>query len=153
MILDNLAIPTAVMHSGDRVSDFFAECVRRDVPGLPFVSGQGEITGRISIRHIFKETCVPHWAIRAAHVLGDRIDAVNIPHVRARQILDEPVDHYVLPEFASSTSQSPIVKGLAIMEQVNSSYIFLIDDGRYAGIVTHMKIASRLMDRAGDVVL
>ncbi len=153
MILDHIAIPTAVMRREHRVEDFFAECVRRDVPGLPFVNDQGEITGRISIRHVFKETCIPHWAIRAAHVLGDRIDAVNIPHVRAREILAEPVEKYRLPAFASSTPRSPIVKGLAIMEQVNTSYIFLIDDGQYTGIVTHMKIARQLMEKAGNVIL
>jgi hypothetical protein len=153
MDLRNLAIPTAVIHPGARVREFFAECVRRDVPGVPYVDEQGVIVGRLSIRHSFKQSCIPRWVINAAHVLGDGIHAVNIPHVQAKALLDEPVERHLLRGFASSSSHSPIVKGLAIMEQENTSYIFLIDEGVYKGVVTHMAIARRMMESTGTLEL
>ena len=50
----------------------------------------------------------------------------------------------VLAPVAIVTSSAPVVKALAMMEQYNSSYAFVIDDDQYRGIVTRMGIA-RLM--------
>lgn len=153
MDLKNLAIPTAVMRAGMSIGDFLRECVKSDVPGLPFANEQGEIVGRISIRHCFKECCIPHFMIDTAHLLGDEIEAVNIPHIDARRLLDEPVERYLLSDFPHATPNSPLIKGLAFMEQLNSAYIFLIEDGNYCGIVTHMAISKRIIESTGHLEL
>ena len=70
---------------------------------------------------------------------------VSIPEVLAREILDMHVDPFVLENIASVTPESPVVKALAIMEQYNSGYIFLIDEGLYKGIVTRMGIAALML--------
>jgi len=144
--LENLAIPTAVMRAGQSIGDFLRECVAKDVPGLPFADAQGKIVGRISIRHCLKECCIPRYVIDSAHLLGDAIDAVNIPHVDARRLLGEPVENYLLSNFPHASSGSPLIKGLAYMEQLNTTYIFLIDGDDYCGIVTHMGISKRLLE-------
>jgi len=48
--------PTAIAHPGMTVLDVFRECVKADVPGIPFQDGKGNITGKASIRHVLKET-------------------------------------------------------------------------------------------------
>ena len=145
MRLENLAQPTATIRAGMSVGDFMAECVRSNVRGLPYVDGAGRVVGRLSIRHCFRETCIPDFVVKAAHVLGDAIQAVNIPPVAARDILDRPVEPLVLDSFAHAGSNAPVMKALAIMEQLNTSYLFVIDEGKYRGIVTHMAIAGRML--------
>jgi hypothetical protein len=40
------------------------------------------------------------------------------------------------------------------LEQLQSDYLFLVDDGDYKGVVTHMGIAQRLLEAvAGDDVI
>lgn len=153
MKLENLAIPTDVIRPGMTVGDFLEECVKQDVPGIPYVNEQGVIVGRISIRHCFKESCVPHYVINAAHLLGDDIDSVDIPNVAASKLLQSPVEPYVLKKYPVASSSSPVIKGLAIMEQMNTSYIFLIDKGEYRGVVTRMGIARRIIEASGRVLL
>ena len=146
MILDKLAKPTQVIRSGMKVGAFFQQCVEHDVAGLPFVNHAGEVVGRISMRHIFKQTCIPKYVLDAAHLLGDDIEEVNIPRQRAFDLLEQPVDGFLLNRFPSARPSSPVIKGLAIMEQQGSSYIFIIDDDGYQGIVTHQDIARRMIE-------
>lgn len=148
MVLENLAIPTDVIRPGARVRDFLAECIRCNVPGLPYVNDAGQIVGRLSLRHCFKTSCIPLYLIEAAQVLGDDIQEVNIPEGRAEEFLNEPVERHLLKPMARTSSRSPLIKGLAIMEKFNTGYIFLIDDGVYKGIVTHLEIAQRVIEHS-----
>ena len=148
MVLENLAIPTGVVRPGARIRDFLTECIRCKVPGLPYVDATGRIIGRISLRHCFKTSCIPLYLIEAAAVLGDNIEEVNIPDVQVEQFLDEPVERHLLKPMARTSSRSPVIKGLAIMERFNTGYIFLIDDGVYKGVVTHLEIAQRLIEHS-----
>jgi hypothetical protein len=151
IILENLAIPTGVMRSGSTVRDFFTEALRCRVPGLPYVDAKGRITGRLSIRHCFKQSAIPHYLIDSAHLLGDDIHEVNITHSDLPKFLATPVEQFLLKPMALTSSRSPLIKALAIMEHFNTSYIFLIDGIEYRGIVTHMEIAHRLLEHSGLV--
>ena len=153
MIIENLAIPTGVTRPGEKMAAFLEECVRCDVPGLPYVDETGQVVGRLSIRHFFKEDCVPPYMLNAAHLLGDDIQKVRIPHIKRSELLAEPVERYVLQNFPHISSRSPIIKGMAIMEQCNSSYLFVIDDGEYKGVVTRMGIARRLLEAPDETVI
>lgn len=153
MNLHNLAIPTAVIHPGSRIQDFFETCLIYGAPGLPYVDATGTIVGRLSIRHVFKCTCIPDYVLRAAHLLGDNIESVNVPRVQVSHLLQEPVEKYVLKEYAVASSHTPVVKGLAIMEQLNTNYLFVIDENDYKGIVTHMAIAHRVIEQTDNLEL
>ena len=153
MHLSKLAKPTPVIKAGMLLMDFFRFTVEHNVKGLPYVDESGKIIGRLSLRHCFRETCLPHYVIHAAHMLGDSIDAVDLPRIKASEILSQPVESFVKSDYAVASSKSPIVKGLAIMEQLDTSYIFLVDDGKYEGIVTHMAIAKRVLHHADTVKL
>ena len=50
--LSEIIIPTAVARAGMTIGEVFEECVARDVSGIPFVDGQGKVSGRVSIGEI-----------------------------------------------------------------------------------------------------
>lgn len=150
MRLIDIIVPTRVVRPGMTIEEAFEECAARNVPGLPYCDAQGQVVGRVSIRNTLKLTCIPKYMVKAAHLLGDQLEHVRIPELQARQVLEMPVEPFVMENIATVTSESPVVKALAIMEQYNSGYIFLIDDGVYKGIVTRMGIAA-LMLRCREV--
>ena len=145
MRLLDIIVPTGVARAGMSVREVFEECVKRNVPGIPYVDEDDQVIGRVSIRHTLKQTCIPKYMVKAAHLLGDSLQHVSIPEVLAREVLEMQVDPFLLENIATVTSESPVVKALAIMEQYNSGYIFLIDDGIYKGIVTRMGIAALML--------
>jgi len=149
MRLDNMVVRTGVAQSGMTVGQVFRECVDRQVPGIPFVDTEGRLSGRVSIRNTLKQTCIPEFMVRHAHLLGDDVRSLRIPEEHARRVLDMPVDPFVMARIATITSHSPVVKALAIMEEYNTSYIFVLDGEDYRGVVTLMGIACRMLELKG----
>lgn len=147
--LEEALVRTGVARPGMSVRDVFRDCVTHNVPGIPFCDGQGELVGRVSIRHVLKLTCVPGFMVKGAHLLGDVVEAVRIPDVLARGLLDLAIDEFVLEPVAIVSSAAPVVKALAMMEHFNSAYAFVIDDGEYKGLVTRMGIASLMLEQSG----
>lgn len=147
MQLLDIVVPTGMAHSGMTVGDVFAECVARNVPGIPFADDEGRIIGRVSIRHTLKMTCIPEYMVKGAHLLGDAIDHLALRDDEIRYLLDLPVDGFVLEDMAHLSAASPIVKALSVMEHYNTGYIFLCDDNAYKGMVTRMGIARLLLER------
>lgn len=147
MQLLDIVVPTGMAHAGMKVGDVFAECVACNVPGIPFADEKGRITGRVSIRHTLKMTCIPEYMVKGAHLLGDAIDHLAVRDDEVRYLLDLPVDGFVLEDVAHLSAASPIVKALSVMEYYNTGYIFLCDDEAYKGIVTRMGIARLLLEK------
>jgi len=145
MKLEHLSIATGVMRKGMTLRDFFEECVRCNVPGLPYVDDQDRIVGRISIRDVYKHMAIPDSVIKVAHLLGDRTDQLDLPEMKVSETLRMPADTYLLDNIPGVSPRSSIVKALAIMEMYNTSYIFLIENGKYNGLVTRMVIAHRML--------
>jgi predicted transcriptional regulator len=145
MKLEHLAIATGVMRKGMTVRNFFEECARCNVAGLPYVNDQDKVVGRISIRDVYKHMAIPDHLIKVAHMLGDHTDRLDLPEMKVLETLALPVETYLLENIPSVSPESSIVKALAIMEMFNTSYIFLIEDGEYKGVVTRMVIAHRML--------
>ena len=143
--LREVITPTRVARAGMSVGEVFEECVAKRVPGIPFCNTRGEVVGRVSLRHTLKMTCVPSYLVKGAHLLGNVIEEVLIPEELARDVLRMPAENFVLETRAVVTSATPVVKALAVMEQYNSSYAFVIDNGEYKGMVTRMWIASLML--------
>ena len=55
-----------------------------------------------------------------------------------------PIDPYIQEPHLSITPGSSVVKALALMEQSDTSYIFVVDEERYLGVVTIHNLASKL---------
>lgn len=148
--LTEIIIPTGVARTGMTVGDVFEECVACDVSGIPFCDDQGNVTGRVSIRHTMKMTCIPDYMVKGAHLLGDRIGAVTMPGDLASDVLRLPVDPFVIERLTIVTPAAMMIKVMAMMEQNNTDYAFVIDDDdAYRGVVTRMGIAN-LMLKAGN---
>ncbi len=145
MILREVMITTLVAHAGMTVGEVFQECVTKSVAGLPYRDEKGSIVGRISMRHVFREKCVPRDVVGGAHLLGDAISHLELQDIEKCHILGQPVEPFLLTTIPSLNSSSPVIKAVAIMEQYNSSYLFIIDDGVYQGTVTRAGIASLLV--------
>ena len=137
---------TDVMRKGMTLRDFFKEASRCNVPGLPYADDKNKIVGRISVRHTYKHIAVPDNIVGLADAMGDQTDRLDLSERRILKALALPVETYLLENIPSVTPQSSIVKALAIMEAHNTHYIFLIEDGKYRGVVTRMVIATRMLE-------
>lgn len=146
MKLQNIAVPTKIMRHGMTVFDFFEEALSRKVPGLPYANEEGRIVGRISVRNIYKKLAVPDNVLIIADMLGDLSDSLDPPEIKVAELMDSPVEAYLLEGIPSVSSGSSAVKAFALMEVHNSSYIFLIDDEEYKGVVTRMDLARRMLE-------
>jgi len=146
MKLQNIAVPTKIMHRGMTIFDFFEEALSRRVPGLPYANEKGQIVGRISVRNIYKKLAVPDNVLIIADMLGDLSDKLDPPEIKIAELMASPVEGYLLDEIPTVSSVSSAVKAFALMEVHNSSYIFLIDDGEYKGVVTRMDLARRMLE-------
>ena len=151
MKLQRLAVMTEVMRQSMTVRHFFEEAVRSNVPGLPFFDEDNHIVGRISVRDVFKRIAVPSSYLRLVDAIGDETNRLDMSEQRILDSLALPVETYLLDNIPSVSPASSLVKALAIMEAYNTSYIFLIEDGKYMGIVTRMVIANRLLDWLAEV--
>ena len=141
MNLDPILIPTKVAKPGMIVSEVFAECIRANIPGIPFCDAQGTICGRITLKNILKKACLPEYMVELARILGDQLSCMGDMEAKAKQLMNNPVDPYILEPHISLTSDSPAVKALALMEQNDTSYIFVVDEGRYKGVITIQGLA------------
>jgi len=146
MKLKRLATMTGFMRHGMTVRDFFQEAVRCNVPGLPYVDDRDQITGRISIRDVYKRTAVPDNLLGLADAMGDQTDKLDLPEIKVMEIMASPVEVFLLENIPSVSPRSTVVKALALMEVHNSSYIFLIENGVYEGVVTRQVIARRMLE-------
>ncbi len=144
MKLGNLAISTGVVGPHDAVRAVFGECVRADVGGLPYVE-DGVIKGRISIRHIMREQCIPSFMRGAAHLVGDQAQ-FNLDRDELEALLARPALEFLLPARGTVSSNTTVIRGMALMEQLDTSYLFVVDEGVYQGVITRMLIASRMLD-------
>lgn len=146
MKLERLATMTGYMRHGMTLRDFFQEAVRCNVPGLPYVNDQDQIVGRISVRDVYKRVAVPDSLLRIADAIGDQTDNLDMPEIKVMETMASPVENYLLEKMPSVSPRSSIVKALSLMELHNSSYVFLIEDGQYQGVVTRMVIARRMLE-------
>ena len=144
MKLKQVLIPTKVASEGMTVREVFIECGRVNIPALPFCTQSGRITGRITLKNILKISCLPDYMIESARILGEEMSCMEDVEAKARRMLDTPMDPYVQEPALSLSSESPIIKALALMEQNDTSYLFVVDNGQYRGAVTIQCLAKLL---------
>jgi CBS domain-containing protein len=144
MKLKQVLIPTRVATAGMTVREVFAECSRANIPALPFCTRTGRIRGRVTLKNILKISCLPEYMVKEARILGDQMSCMDDVEAKAKQLLDNPVDPYVQDPSLSLNSDATVLKALAIMEQNDTSYLFVVDDGQYQGIVTIQGLARTL---------
>ena len=144
MNVEQVLISTKVAKAGMTVREFFEECDRANIPGLPFCDADEQIIGRVTLKNVLKHGCLPEYVVELAHVLGEQISNLQDVEAEAAQLLNSMVDQYKQEPHLSLTSASSAVKALAMMEREDTSYIFVVDEGRYKGVVTIHRLASIL---------
>lgn len=126
------------------VREVFEECSRANTPSLPFCDDSGRISGRVTLKNILKHACLPDFLVEMAMVLGEELSHMQDMASETTHLMDGAVDAYVQEPHISLTSDSSAIKALARMEQSDTSYIFVVDDGRYLGVVTIHSLATTL---------
>ena len=146
MRLENIIQPTGVITEGMTIRDGFIECVKNNVPGIPCVDAGGKVTACFSIRKTIMSACIPAVLVKYADLLGDIPDCTSIPEEHARQVLSLPADTFINHDVIAISSASTIAKSVALMEKHKVSYLFVIDDDKYHGVVTIENIARRMLE-------
>ena len=149
LVIDNI-IRTKVVTPGMLVREVFAECGRAHVQALPFVDQNGTVRGRVTLKHVMRRACLPEHMVASASLLGSFMSCVNNAHSKITQILAGEIDRYVRDAHETISSGEPAIKALALMEQNDTSYLFVIDDGEYRGIVTIQGIADTMSRMIAD---
>jgi len=142
--VEQMLTPTMVATAGMTVRELFEECTRANTPGLPFCDASSQIIGRVTLKNILKHAWLPEYLVEMARVLGQQLSTVQDMEAEAKQVLGKPVDQYTQEPHLSITSASSAVKALAMMEQNDTSYIFVVDEGEYKGVVTIHGLADAL---------
>jgi len=138
-------IPTRVAKPGMKVREIFEACSEANTPGIPFCDDNGRISGRVTLKNILLKSCLPEFIVEMAMVLGEQLSHMQDMGTETRQLLDDPVDAYVQEPHISLTSDSPAIKALALMERNDTSYIFVVDEGLYLGVITIHSLANALL--------
>jgi len=144
MNVEQVLIATTVAKAGMTVRELFEECTRANTPGLPFCDVSGQITGRVTLKNILKHGCLPEYLVEMAHVLGEQLTNLQDMKTVAEWLLSNTVDQYKQEPHLSITSASSAIKALAMMEREDTSYIFVVDEGKYKGVVTIHYLADAL---------
>ncbi len=82
---------------------------------------------------------------RIGQVPGEEMSCMEDIEARAKQLLCVPVDPYVQEPALFLSPEAPAIKALAIMEQNDTSYLFVVDKGQYQGAVTIQSLAKMLI--------
>jgi predicted transcriptional regulator len=146
MKLKTITIHTRVIKAGMTVREVFEECTRANTPGLPVCDDHDRVTGRVTLKHILKRFCLPDYLVEMAPILGEQISHVQDIESLAEQLLDSRIELFIQTPHASTTSASSAIKALALMEKIDSSYLFVIDEGRYQGVVTIQSLSEIILN-------
>ena len=147
MKLENILIKVEAAHSGMCVGEMFDRCLKYQVPSLPFVDADGRITGRLSIKNCLKRSCLPEHMVEMADVLSPKLSCLKNAEAKAKQVLTQPVDQYLLKPPKAIKSDSAVMKVLAMMEKMDTGFLFVVDEnGIYQGVVTIQSLANRMLE-------
>ncbi len=144
--IEQILTPTQVIEPGMRVRDLFLECGRAQVQALPYRNAEGQLSGRITLKNVLRVSCLPEYMVSLASLLGPQLSCVDSAEAKAREILGNPVEPYVQALPKTIHSSAPLIKALAFMEQNDTSYIFVVDEGVYQGIITIQGIAHKMTE-------
>jgi CBS domain-containing protein len=148
MTVASVMIPTGTAHPGMTVGALFDLCGRDHVQALPFVGADGRINGRVTLKNILRVSCLPEYVVELAPLLSSKLSCVEHAEEKAREIIGNPIEPYVQRPHQSISSGAPLIKALALMEKSDTSYIFVVDEGTFQGVITIQGIAAKMSELA-----
>ena len=91
---------------------------------------------------------VPADLIKHAHLIGKAIDHLDFKECLKAEFLNKPVTEVMIDQVLHLSPDSQVIKALALMEQYNTAYLFVVDDqGNYLGTVTRLGIARHILQK------
>jgi len=141
MNIQSVLIPTIILRPGMYVRDMFAECRKLCIHALPYADKTGVLCGRLTLKNVMRSSCLPEYIVELSHLLGNQMSCIENTEEKMRETICNPIEPYTLELGETITSAEPLVKALAIMVKNETSYIFVVDDGDYKGLVTIQGIA------------
>jgi len=136
--------PTKIATRDMSVREFVIECTRANTPGLPFATPSGRISGRVTLKNILKLSCLPDYIVENARILGDHLSCMDNIEAKTKEMMESPVEAFVQEPHLAIEVDSTAFKALAMMEQNDTSYLFVVDKGQYLGAVTIQSLARKL---------
>ena len=97
------------------------------------------------MRYILRKNCIPEFMIRNVHLLGNTLSPLAIADNQVLELLSSPVDPFIRFDLTIVAPQATMAKVLAMMESNDTTYCFVVDNGRYLGIITIMDIAQHML--------
>lgn len=146
MKLKSILIPTVFAREGMKARDIFTICVEAGVPALPYLNSKGERRGFVSISGIMHHGCLPNYMVELAMVLGDQLSCIKDARTKVKELMEHPIEPYVDKPLHPITSETPIIKAMAILEKYHSSFLFVFDGDEYRGVITSQGIAQRMLE-------
>lgn len=150
MDLHSVLIKTIIVQPGMSVRDVFTECGKLHIHALPYMDKDGVLCGRLTLKNIMKFSCLPEHMVELAHLLGNQMSCIENAEEKAREVICNPIEPYVRKLSETITSSEPLIKALAIMERNETSYIFVVDEGKYQGQITIQGIAQAMSNMANS---
>lgn len=144
MLVKDCMIEAKPVTHGMLVNEVFAECGRNHTHALPFVDEQGYIKGRVTLKNIMKFACLPEYMVDLAPLLGGFMSCVENAQDKVLEILHSPIDGYVREAHECIDPDEPAIKALSIMEKNDTSYLFVVSNAKYIGIITIQGIADKM---------
>ena len=148
MAIESVMIESGVVRRGMLVREFFDLCGRAGVQALPFVDEHESIIGRVTIKNVLRLSCLPDYIVDMAPMLNNAMSCVENAEEKVREILCTPADPYKQGLHQTLPSTAPLIKAVAVMVSNDTSYIFVVDEGVYMGVVTIQGIAARMSQLA-----
>ena len=136
MPLTSLLISTKPAKARMSVRELFEECLLKSVPALPYCDEHGRVTGRVTIKNVIQQSIITNHVAQFAHVLPPDMEALKDAEVKLRQVFNHDIEPYKQEPHATVTSDTSLGKALAVMEHHDTSYLFVVDDGKYLGTLT-----------------
>ena len=122
MKLESILKPTEFAREGMKVRDVMKICVTDGVPALPYVNSKGERHGFISLSGIMHHGCLPNYMVELANVLGNHLTCLKDARGKIKDLMEHPIEPYISKPLHSITSDTPVIKALAILEKYHSSF-------------------------------
>lgn len=144
MAIESVMIESGVVRGGMLVREFFDLCGQAGVQALPFVDEDEAVVGRVTIKNVLRLSCLPDYVVDMAPMLNAAMSCVENAEEKVREILCTEVAPYVQDLHDTLPSAAPLIKAVAVMVSNDTSYIFVVDEGEYRGVVTIQGIASRM---------
>jgi CBS-domain-containing membrane protein len=141
MKLRDIMITTKTATSDMKVREFVIECTRAGIPALPYTTASGRIRGRVTLKNVLKVTYLPEYIVDSARFLGDQLFKIKDIGAKTNQMMENSVEIFMQDPHLTIKSDAAAFKALAMMEQDDTSYIFVVDDGQYRGVVTIQSLA------------